>query len=136
MGTARPRRAARAGRHLRVAAAARVSQPRPGCRARLVLALVDQRVMLDPRHHRAQPLAELLDLVLRGAAAHRLEAGLARGVFQHPFARETAALDLTEDPLHLGPDVLVDDPGYAQVVAVLDCVRARVAHIGDAALID
>ena len=37
----------------------------------LVLALVDQRVLLDPRHHRAQPLADLLDLVLlrrRGAS--------------------------------------------------------------------
>src|SRR3954451_18090485 len=118
MGPARPRRAARAGRHLRVAAAARVSQPRPDCRAWLVLALVDQRVLLDPRHHRTQPLAYFLDLVLRGAAPHRLEAGLTGGVFQHPFAGEPAALDLGQNPLHLGPDVLVDDPGSARIIAV------------------
>jgi len=31
--------------------------------------------------------------------------------FEHPFLGELAALDLAEDPLHLGPDMLVDDPG-------------------------
>src|SRR5258708_39931782 len=51
-----------------------------------VLALVDQGVLLDPRHHRAQLLADLLDRVLGGAAAQCLEAWLAAGVFAHPFA--------------------------------------------------
>src|SRR5688572_19980222 len=101
-----------------------------------VLALVDERVLFDPRHHRAQAFADLLDLVLGGAAAHRLEARLAGGVFQHPFAGEAAGLDLGQYLLHLGPDMLVDDPGTARIIAVFRGVRHRVAHVGDAALVD
>src|SRR5437762_9185192 len=94
-----------------------------------VLALVDQCVLLDPRHHRAQPLADLLDRVLGGAAAQCLEARLAGGVFQHPFARETAGLDVGEDLLHLDADMLVDDSRGAGVIAILGGIRNRVSYI-------
>src|SRR5919197_1453349 len=88
-----------------------------------VLALVDQRVLLDPWHHRAQPLTDLLDGVLGGTAPHGLEARLAGIVLQHPFAGKAAALDVGEDSLHLGADVLVDDSGTARIVAVFGGVR-------------
>src|SRR5207302_1549001 len=101
-----------------------------------VLRLVDQLVGGDPGHHRAQLLADLLDVVLGGAPAHRLEAGVAGGVLEHPVAREAAGLDVVEDALHLGLDVGVDEARAARVVAVLGGVGDRVAHIGDATLVD
>src|SRR5436853_4905292 len=101
-----------------------------------VLALVDESVLLDPRHHRAQPLADLLDRVLRLAPPHRLEARLPGIVLEHPFAREAPGLDFRQHLLHLGPHMLVDDAGPARIVAVLCRVRHRIAHIRDAALID
>src|SRR4051812_17713819 len=42
------------------------SEGEESCRwppASLILALIDQCVLLDPRHHRAQALADFLDLV-------------------------------------------------------------------------
>src|SRR5579875_1744748 len=101
-----------------------------------VPAFIDEAVLGDPRHHRAQLLADLLDSVFGGPAPERLEAGLAGGVLEHPFAGEAARLDIFEDPLHLGADMGVDDPGTARVVAVFGGVRYRITHIGDAAFID
>src|SRR6516225_4377972 len=79
---------------------------------------VDKAVLGDPRHHGAQFLADLLDLVFGGTAAQRLETGLAGGVFEHPFAGEIAGLDVGQDLFHFGSDVAVDDPGAARVIAV------------------
>src|SRR5438552_18749797 len=84
-----------------------------------VLALVDESVLLEPRHHRAQPLAALLDRVLRLAPPHRLEARLPGIVLEHPLAREAPGLDFRQHLLHLGPHMLVDDAGAARIVAVL-----------------
>src|SRR5271167_2567047 len=78
------------------------SAPSPPKRARAdisVLRLVDQPVRRDPRHHGAQLLADLFDLVLGRAAAGRLEAGQAGLVLQHPVAGEAAGLDVVQDAL-------------------------------------
>ena len=74
--------------------------------------------------------------MLGGAAAQRLEAGLAGLAFEHPFAGEGARLDFAEDFAHALLDACVDDPRPARVVAVLGGVGNRIAHGGDAALVD
>ena len=51
-------------------------------RAGLVAGLVHQLVFLDPRHHRAQGLADLLNLVLGRQAAPTQQGGGTRFVFQ------------------------------------------------------
>src|SRR5271165_6028894 len=53
-----------------------------------VALLVDQLVLADPGHHRAQLCADLLDRMGVGARAHRLERGLIDLVLEHPVARE------------------------------------------------
>jgi hypothetical protein len=55
-----------------------------------VPAFVDQRPLLDPRHHVAQLGADLLDRMRRALGAHRLERGLVDAVLEHPVAREAA----------------------------------------------
>src|SRR5262245_12774042 len=67
-----------------------------------VAAAVDQRALLDPRHHGAQLLADLLDRMRRHLGAHGLERGLIDAVLQHPVFDELARLDVVEDLLHLG----------------------------------
>ena len=52
-----------------------------------------------------------------------------------PLAGELARLDVGEDALHLRPDVVVDDPLPARVVAELGGVRDRVAHAGEPVLV-
>src|SRR5579872_6089536 len=109
---------------------------RAWAKSRSVLRAVDQRVLLDPRHHRAQALADLFDIVLGGGATHGLKARLPGIVLEHPVAREAAGLDVGEDALHFGLDAIADHPRAARVIAVFGGVRDRVAHIGDAAFID
>src|SRR5260370_3811023 len=58
----------------------------------LVPGFVDEAIFGDPRHHGAQLLADLFDLVLCGTAAQRLEAGLSGVVFEHPFTLGIAGL--------------------------------------------
>src|SRR4051812_6456012 len=64
----------------------------PNCWPALVPGLVDKRALLDPWHHRAELLANFLDLVLRKFGPRRLERGLVDLVLQHPVAREFARL--------------------------------------------
>src|SRR5579862_5282482 len=66
-----------------------------------VARLVDQLVLLDPRHHRAQPFADDLDLVRSEVAPLRLQHRRARAILQDELARVLAALDLVQDLLHL-----------------------------------
>src|SRR5262245_59236340 len=66
-----------------------------------VLAPVDEAVLLEPRHHRAQLLADLLDRVLLAELPQRREHRLADARLLQPLAGEAARLDLAEDPLHL-----------------------------------
>src|SRR5450759_5690830 len=60
----------------------------------LILRLVDQRALLDPRHHLAQLGADLLGGMLGELGAGGLERGLVDLVLQHPVAREAAGLNI------------------------------------------
>src|SRR5205807_5822050 len=62
----------------------------------------------DPRHHRPQLGADLLDLVLARLAAVLVEVGAALLVLGDPLIGEGAVLDLVEDAAHLGLGLLVD----------------------------
>src|SRR5712691_4261401 len=91
---------------------------------------------LDPGHHRAQPLADLLDRMRGVAPAHRQEARAVRLVLEHPLAGELPRLDLGEDLPHLGLRLLAHDPRPARVVAVLGRVGDGVAHVRETALVE
>ena len=108
--------------------------PRPSS---LVAALVDELVLPDPGHHRAQLLAHLLDGVLGEQAPARLERRGPGAVLEDEVAGVAAGLDVGEArpsspaspraPITFGP---------GQVLAELRVVRDRVVHVGDAALVD
>src|SRR3982751_4278629 len=66
----------------------------------LVLGLVDQAVLADPRHHLAQPGADLLDRQLRGHATLREQSRRAGAVFEHELLRVLAVLDAVQRFLH------------------------------------
>ena len=112
-----------------------------GCRleragAGSVLRLVHQRVLGDPRHHAAQPLADLLNRVLAHPPPRGLEARLVDAVLQHPVAGEASALDIGQHAAHLGLGLVGDDARAGDVLAVFGGVADRVVHIGDAALVN
>src|SRR5690606_31153421 len=75
----------------------------------LVLRLVDQPVLGDPRHHAAQLLADFLDLVGVVDAADALEARRPGAVLLHPFRGELSGLDILQYALHLGLGFSRDD---------------------------
>src|SRR5262245_50057617 len=91
---------------------------------------------LDPRHHGAQPLADLFDLVVGVTLPHGQERGPIGLVLQHPLPRELAGLDLGQDLLHLGLRLLAHDARPSRVVTELRGVRDRVAHVGQATLVE
>src|SRR5215472_14768930 len=86
---------------------------------RSIAALVHQRPLLDPGHHRTQFGADLLDLVSVIEAPSGLEARLAGLAFADPVGRERAVLDVAQDALHLCARCLVDNPRPGHVFAVL-----------------
>src|SRR5688500_3207756 len=59
---------------------------------RLILALVDQAVLLDPGHHVAQLRAHNLDFVRLPDAPHRLQGRSAGAILENEFARELPGL--------------------------------------------
>jgi hypothetical protein len=87
------------------------------------LRLVDQLLLLDPGHHLAQALAHLLDLVLLGEAAHRLDLGLPAWFSRMNSLANSAGLDLGQDALHLRLGLVGDDAraaGQSPYSAVLE----------------
>ena len=78
---------------------------------------------------------DLLDLVVAVLRAEPLELGAAGVVLGDPAGGERAVLDLGEDLLHGGPDVVVDDPRPGDVVAVLGRVADAEAHEVEAAAV-
>src|SRR5438477_9235381 len=73
----------------------RKSRPKAACTrllARSVPGLVDQLVLLDPRHHRAQLLADHLDLVFGHQPAARLQRRRAGAVLEDEALRVFARL--------------------------------------------
>src|SRR5687767_12410931 len=85
---------------------------------RSVLRLVDELVLADPRHHRAQLAADLLDRMLRLQLAGGLQLGIADAVVEHEVAHETALLDVREHAAHLGLGLVGDDARPGLVVTV------------------
>src|SRR5690348_1442064 len=61
-------------------------------RAASVPRLIDELVLPDPRHHRAQLLADDLDRMFRGHPAARHERRRARAIFEDELARVLARL--------------------------------------------
>src|SRR5437016_2247194 len=88
-----------------------------------------------PRHHRAKPLADLLDQLLPPGRAKGLELGIARARLEDPLLGELAGADLAEDPAHLLARSLVHDTRTSGVVAVLRGVRHGVPHASESALV-
>src|SRR5688500_20325847 len=104
-------------------------------RSRSVLGLVDQAIAGDPRHHAAQLGADFLDLMVRAAPPHRLEARLARIALLDPVAREAAGLDIVQNALHLALGLFGHDTRTARIVAIFGRVADRIAPVGRAALV-
>src|SRR5881628_3647895 len=103
---------------------------------RSILGLVDQLVFLEPGHHGAQPGPDLLDRMLLAALEQGVVLGAIGLALENPFLGEPPALDLLEDALHLLLGLIGDDAGPAGYVAILGRGADRVAHVGDAALVD
>src|SRR4029078_2794668 len=64
------------------------------CGNELVLTLVHQRALLDPRHHGAQLGADLLDRMLGELGTGRLERSLVDLVLEHPIFCEARVRDV------------------------------------------
>ena len=83
----------------------------------------------------AQPRPDPLDEVVVVGRAEALELGPAGVVLGDPAVRERPVLDVLEHGLHRHPDVVVDDPRPADVVAVLGRVADAEAHEVQAAAV-
>src|SRR5205823_10977428 len=66
-----------------------------------VLGFVDELILLEPRHHRPQTSAHLLNRMFLAAFEQRVVLRPIRLALQDPFLREAPALDLVQDALHL-----------------------------------
>src|SRR5579884_2219040 len=130
LGTAVGRTDAMAGPHTPLTLRPRLGLARRGGRRR------GSAVPPQPRHHRAELPADLLDRVvplLPRAGVEDRPAGL---VLEDPLLRERAALNLAEDAPHLGPRLWGDDAPSPREVAELRRVAHRVAHEAQPALVD
>src|ERR671931_1276378 len=99
---------------------------------------MDRSLALSPQpgHHLAQRPPGPLDRVVGAGLAHAQEVRPALVVLGDPFAGERAGLDVGEDARHGRPRLRPDHPRPAGVVAVLGRVGHRVAHAGQAALVE
>src|SRR5437867_3958681 len=102
----------------------------------LVPRAVDEPFGGEPGHQATQLRPHLLDRVLRGLLPELAEVRQAAAVLGDPLVGELARLDVGEDRLHRLARLVADDPLPARHVAVLGGVADRVAHVGDAALVD
>src|SRR4051812_47576532 len=86
----------------------------------------------DPRHHAAELLADRFHLVRFASRPQLGESTAAATDLADELLGECAALDLVEDPPHLGARLVGDDAGAAGEVAVLGGGGDRVPHAADA----
>ena len=93
-------------------------------------------VALQPGHHLAQAPSHVFELGRARLAPKSEEVGESAVGLRDPFLGELPALDLVEDPAHLGAGLVVDHPRSTRVVAVLGRVGDGVAHPRQAALVD
>src|SRR5579872_2564086 len=94
------------------------------------------RAPLQPAHHPAQALADLLDQQRALLRAQAAEVAAARLILGDPFARETAVLHARQDALHRLPRRLADDARTLRQVAIFGGIRNRVAHARQPALVN
>src|SRR5690606_33006536 len=102
---------------------------------RSVLALVDDLVGTDPRHHATQLLTDLLDRVCRVVATVRGHGRVVVCAFSDEHLGVLTVLDALEGIAHGLAGLLVDHLGAGHVFTVLGIVGDRVVHVGDAALV-
>src|SRR5690349_15402127 len=91
--------------------------------------------LLQPRHARAQLLADLLDRMIEIRLHEAVVLLAAAVVFLDPLLDELALLDLLEDLAHLFLGLVVDHARAASEVAVLGRVGDVLVHLGEAALV-
>ena len=101
-----------------------------------VLRAVNQAVLVEPRHQRPEPRADLLHRMLGRPPSQRAERDVARAILLDEVAREATRLDVGQHLLHARLDALIDHPRPALEISVLSGVRHRIAHVRDAALVD
>src|SRR5215468_134706 len=92
-------------------------------------------LVAQPAHQRAEPGADLLDLLGPLGFAPLEEVRLAGVELLDELAGEGAVLDLAEDLAHLLAGPLVDQARATGVPAVFCGVRDGPVHLGDAALV-
>src|ERR687888_2072212 len=114
------------------------STPASASGSAIRMGAMDRSLALSPQpgHHLAQRPPGPLDRVVGAGLAHAQEVRPALVVLGDPFAGERAGLDVGEDARHGGPRLRPDHPRPAGVVAVLGRVGHRVAHAGQAALVE
>src|SRR6476660_4744938 len=109
------------------------------------LLLTDQRLcrnvdwrlaLVQPGHHRAQALTDLLDLAVLRIGPHLQEVLAAGLVLGHPLPGEGAVLDPVEQLLHALADVRIDHLRTGVIRPVFRSIADRVQHVGDAVLVD
>src|SRR5581483_8497575 len=105
-------------------------------KAASVARAIDQPLALQPRHEGAKLAADLLQRMPGGFLAHTAEIPESVAILVDPFVGELAGLDVAEQTLHGLAHLRADDLRAARHVAVLGGVADRVAHVGDAALVN
>src|SRR5574343_887765 len=101
----------------------------------LVLGLVDQLVLLDPRHHVAQLAADRFDRMHGIQTTASRHARVVGATFKDEHLGVFAGLDALQGIAHGFTGLGVDDFRTGHVLAVLGVVRDRVVHVGDAAFV-
>src|SRR5574343_630845 len=101
----------------------------------LVLGLVDQLVLLDPRHHVAQLAADRFDRMHGIQATASRHARVVGTALEDEHLGVFAGLDALQGIAHGFTGLGVDDFRTGHVLAVLGVVRDRVVHVGDAAFV-
>src|SRR5574343_1666789 len=98
-----------------------------------VLGLVDQLVLLDPRHHVAQLAADRFDRMHGIQATASRHARVIGTALEDEHLGVFAGLDALQRIAHGFTGLGVDDFRTGHVLAILGIVRDRVVHVGDAA---
>src|SRR6266516_3775789 len=102
-------------------------------RCRLLLGAL---AFFSPRHHGAQPRADLLDRVLLRFAPQLSEPWRTGAAFRDPFFRERPAADVGEQPPHLLTHRRADDAVAARQIAVFGGIADRMPHEAETAAVD
>src|SRR5215471_681728 len=100
-----------------------------------VLSFIDQTTFSEPRHHLAQTAPDAFNRVGASLRLEFLESVFTVAVLFHPFVGKGTGLNLCQQTAHAPPGFIVHDDGTAGHIAILRCVRNRIAHFRDAAFV-